>query len=464
VVGYSLERPYEVAQESRRASLWITVICLAIGGALGFVFATRVSRDLSALVRASVNIGQGKLETRVGVKRRDEFGLLGASINRMAESLSATTVSKQYLDNIVHSMGDALIVVNPDRTIRTVNEATLGLLGYVERGLLGQRVDLICGEGPLVDALFEKLVKVGGITSVEMLYADRDGRKIPVSFSGSVILNERGEVEGIVCVAKDITERKRAEEALEVANTQLQEIVQLAENASRHKSEFLSNMSHELRTPLNSVLGFSQLLETQTAGPLTEKQARYVNNILGSGRHLLTLINDILDLSKVEAGKVELQPEPFALPEALAEALTEIRPQATAKRVEFQLEMNNAPPLVTADPVRFKQILLNLLSNAVKFTPDGGRVTVSARPPQDGFVEIAVADTGIGIKAEDIPRLFQPFTQLEAASTKQYQGTGLGLALTKKLVELHGGTIAVGSEGAGKGTTFTVRLPLAISA
>jgi signal transduction histidine kinase len=297
-----------------------------------------------------------------------------------------------------------------------------------------------------------------------MLYADRDGRKIPVSFSGSVILDERGEVEGIVCVAKDITERKRAEEALEVANTQLQEIVQLAENASRHKSEFLSNMSHELRTPLNSVLGFSQLLETQTAGPLTEKQARYVNNILGSGRHLLTLINDILDLSKVEAGKVELQPEPFALPEALAEALTEIRPQATAKRVEFQLEMNNAPPLVTADPVRFKQILLNLLSNAVKFTPDGGRVTVSARPPQDGFVEIAVADTGIGIKAEDIPRLFQPFTQLEAASTKQYQGTGLGLALTKKLVELHGGTIAVGSEGAGKGTTFTVRLPLAISA
>jgi PAS domain S-box-containing protein len=464
VVGYSLERPYEVAQESRRASLWITVICLAIGGALGFVFATRVSRDLSALVRASVNIGQGKLETRVGVKRRDEFGLLGASINRMAESLSATTVSKQYLDNIVHSMGDALIVVNPDRTIRTVNEATLGLLGYEERGLLGQRVDLICGEGPLVDALFEKLVKVGGITSVEMLYADRDGRKIPVSFSGSVILDERGEVEGIVCVAKDITERKRAEEALEVANTQLQEIVQLAENASRHKSEFLSNMSHELRTPLNSVLGFSQLLETQTAGPLTEKQARYVNNILGSGRHLLTLINDILDLSKVEAGKVELQPEPFALPEALAEALTEIRPQATAKRVEFQLEMNNAPPLVTADPVRFKQILLNLLSNAVKFTPDGGRVTVSARPPQDGFVEIAVADTGIGIKAEDIPRLFQPFTQLEAASTKQYQGTGLGLALTKKLVELHGGTIAVGSEGAGKGTTFTVRLPLAISA
>jgi PAS domain S-box-containing protein len=464
VVGYSLERPYEIARESSSASLLITVICLAVGGALGFVFATRMSREVSTLARASLDIGQGKLDTRVGTTRRDELGVLAHSINRMAENLSATTVSKEYVDKIIHSMGDALIVVGPDRAIRTVNEATLGLLRYEEGELLGQRVEVICGEGPLVDGLFEKLVKVGGVANVEMLYTTRDGRKVPVSFSGSVMRDERGEVQGIVCVAKDITERKRAEEALEVANTQLQEVVQLAENASRHKSEFLSNMSHELRTPLNSVIGFSQLLQAKTGGALTEKQARYVSNILTSGRHLLTLINDILDLSKVEAGKVELQPEPFALPEALAGILTDIRPQAKAKGVELQLEMDNAPSLLTADPVRFKQILLNLLSNAVKFTPDGGKVTVSARPPQDGFVEIAVTDTGIGIKTEDTPRLFQPFTQLEAASTKQYQGTGLGLALTKKLVELHGGTIAVSSEGVGKGTTFSVRLPLALSA
>jgi PAS domain S-box-containing protein len=464
VVGYSLEQPYDLARQSSWASILITVICLTIGAALGFLFATRMSREVSTLVRASLDIGQGKLDTRVGVTRRDELGVLAEAINRMAEKLSTTTVSKEYVDKIIHSMGDALIVVNPDRTIRTVNEASLGLLGYEEGELLGQHVGLICGEGPLVDSLFEKLVKVGGITDVEMLYAAGDGRKIPVSFSGSVMRDEQGGVQGIVCVAKDITERKRAEEALEVANTQLQEVVQLAEDASRHKSVFLANMSHELRTPLNSIIGFSQLLQAQTAGPLTEKQARYVNNILVSGQHLLSLINDILDLSKVEAGKIELQPEPFALPEALAGLLTDIRPQAKAKRVEVQLETDNAPPVLTADPVRFKQILLNLLSNAVKFTPDGGKVTVSARPPQDGFVEIAVSDTGIGIKAEDLPRLFQPFTQLEAASTKRYQGTGLGLALTKKLVELHGGTIAVSSEGSGRGTIFSVRLPLAISA
>ncbi|MGB4782828.1 GAF domain-containing sensor histidine kinase, partial [Candidatus Methylomirabilis sp.] len=232
------------------------------------------------------------------------------------------------------------------------------------------------------------------------------------------------------------------------------------EAASRHKSAFLANMSHELRTPLNGILGFSDLLQDPTFGPLNEKQARYLGHIHTSGKHLLALINDLLDLSRVEAGKIELRPETFVLHEALTAALTEIRLQAEAKQLQLELQVDPALTTLTADPVRLKQIVLNLLSNAVKFTPEGGAVTVSAASLTSGWIEIAVQDTGIGIKAEDLSKLFQPFTQLESPVTMRNQGTGLGLALTKHLVELHGGQIAAASDGEGRGSTFTVCLPL----
>jgi signal transduction histidine kinase len=241
-------------------------------------------------------------------------------------------------------------------------------------------------------------------------------------------------------------------------------------------------MSHELRTPLNSILGFSELLTTARHGRLTEKQARYVQNIHTSGEHLLALINDLLDLSKVEAGKIEIRPETFVLSEALVGALTQIRPQADAKDLRLSLHAEEAPLTLNADPLRFKQIVFNLLSNALKFTPNGGTITVTARRGSRGegpgssdasplnpkpstlypgdFIEIAVSDTGIGITAEDLPKLFQPFTQLESPFVKRHQGTGLGLALTKYLVELHGGSIWAESAGEGLGSTFTVCLPL----
>ncbi len=250
------------------------------------------------------------------------------------------------------------------------------------------------------------------------------------------------------------------EARVEERTQELQVAMRRADEASRYKSEFLANMSHELRTPLNSILGFSELLQTKTFGPLNEKQDRFVKNVLVSGRHLLSLINDILDLSKVEAGRLELYPESFVLPEVLKTLLADIRPQAEGKGVQLGLQVDETLELLTADPVRFKQILYNLLSNAVKFTPAGGQVTLAARPAEDAFVEIAVTDTGIGIKAEDLPRLFQEFVQLEAAATKRHEGTGLGLALTKRLVELHGGKIWAESKGEGKGTTFRVRVPL----
>lgn len=262
--------------------------------------------------------------------------------------------------------------------------------------------------------------------------------------------------------------RDRLEFAVEERTRQLQEAKQRAEEASRHKSLFLSNMSHELRTPLNSIIGFAWLLQDPAVSLLNEKQARFARNIATSGGHLLALINDLLDLSKVEAGKLLLQLQPLSLQEAIETAVGAIRLQVEQKQLVLDLSMESELPMVTADATRFRQILYNLLSNAVKFTPAGGRIDIIARTRAGGegfglpcdFVEIAVADSGIGIKSEDLPKLFQIFTQLEPALTKQFQGTGLGLALTKQLVELHGGSIWATSEGQGRGSTFTVRLPL----
>jgi len=260
------------------------------------------------------------------------------------------------------------------------------------------------------------------------------------------------------------------------------------EEANRHKSEFLANMSHELRTPLNAIIGFSELLQDQRFGPLNEKQARYVKNIHRSGQHLLALINDILDFSQVEAGRLRLVPQTLSLAPLLEEALALIRPRALQKSLAVTVTCPSELPPIMADPVRLKQILENLLSNAVKFTPEGGHITVTARqvtvrqgmggghgsggaeepsPLPHGplaprqFIEISVADTGIGIDPEDLPKLFQTFVQLEHPLTKRYEGTGLGLALTKRLVELHGGQIWAASPGQGRGSTFTFTLPIA---
>jgi signal transduction histidine kinase len=265
--------------------------------------------------------------------------------------------------------------------------------------------------------------------------------------------------------AKDLEARvgERTRE-LSAANAELA-------RASRHKSEFLANMSHELRTPLNSIIGFSEVLLGQRAGPLTEKQARYLGHVLRSGKHLLQLISDILDLSKVEAGKLTLQPQALPIPTIIEEVLVITRGFAHQKAQGLHSEIAPDLPTLWADPVRVKQILFNLLSNAVKFTPERGRITLratrvqEARPdapggPVEEWLEVAVRDTGVGIAPEDLPRLFQEFVQLEPVATKQHEGTGLGLALTRRLVALHGGRIWAESAGPGCGACFTVRLPL----
>jgi len=239
---------------------------------------------------------------------------------------------------------------------------------------------------------------------------------------------------------------------LETANAQIAEV-------SRLKSEFLANMSHELRTPLNAILGFSELLRDDLAGKITEKQRKdCLDNIYNSGRHLLSLINDVLDLTKIEAGRMDLVYEEFGVESATREVLNVLRSLAIKKDIEITSSVEPSDALLIADKNKFKQVLYNLLSNAIKFTPPSGKVTVQARA-QDQLLKISVQDSGIGIPKDFQHKIFGAFYQVQSASNREYPGTGLGLALTKKLVELHGGSIGFDSAD-GHGTTFTVELPL----
>jgi len=228
------------------------------------------------------------------------------------------------------------------------------------------------------------------------------------------------------------------------------------EAASRHKSEFLANMSHELRTPLNAIIGFSEVLTERMFGDLNEKQEEYLKDIYAAGQHLLSLINDILDLSKIEAGRMELEVADFSLPAALDNALTLVRERASRRGITLGRAIDDRVGMIRGDERKVKQVLLNLLSNSLKFTPEGGRIDVRAAM-HDGMAEVSVADTGVGIAPEDQDAIFEEFRQVGTAD-KKVEGTGLGLALSRKFIELHGGRIWVQSEP-GKGSTFSFTLP-----
>jgi signal transduction histidine kinase len=258
----------------------------------------------------------------------------------------------------------------------------------------------------------------------------------------------------------DVLKTFATQSALAIQNARLfREIADKSaqlEAASRHKSEFLANMSHELRTPLNAIIGFSEVLNERMFGELNPKQAEYLKDIHASGTHLLSLINDILDLSKVEAGRMELELSDFDLPSAIDNALTLVRERASRREIRLGSTIDERLGMIGGDERKVKQVLLNLLSNALKFTPEGGRIEVGA-VPRDGAVELSVRDTGVGIAPEDQEAVFEEFRQVGASAAKQ-EGTGLGLALCRKFVELHGGKIWVTSQ-LGAGSTFTFTLP-----
>ena len=271
---------------------------------------------------------------------------------------------------------------------------------------------------------------------------------------------------------QEITERGKAEEALRHSKTELEEINRQlnsaiesakdmagqAQAANVAKSDFLANMSHELRTPLNVIMGFTEFILDKQCGDLTPEQEEYLGEVLHGARDLFLLINDILDLTKIEVGKLELELSEVPLPELLSRGLTILKEKASKHNIQLSYEVKEIPASIIADERKLKQIIYNLLANAVKFTPDGGRVRMEAELA-GSFVQVSIADTGIGIKEQDLQRIFYPFEQAESSLSRRFQGTGLGLSLTRSMVELHGGKIWAESEGEGKGAKFFFLMP-----
>lgn len=394
---------------------------------------------------------------------------------REKEALAKASAA-QRLSLVLEAAPDAILEVDPQGRIRRSNTEAERLFGWTRDELLGMPVE------DLVPSRFRSVhnelraeytqhpVRRPMGAGLSLFAVRKDGTEFAVDINLSP-LSVAGE-KSIICVIRDVSQRQAAEDRIRSLNEELgrhsSELAALnqelslrnleVERANHLKSEFLASMSHELRTPLNTILGFSELLAEQTAGALNDKQKRYLQHIQRDGKHLLELINDILDLSKIEAGRLELQLEQFPMAVAVAELLTSIRPLAVAKKLTLDSDLAT-DVLLYADRIRFKEILYNLLSNAIKFTPEGGRVWVEAAQKND-WAEITVGDSGIGIAPEHQEAIFESFRQAGPTTKGVREGTGLGLAITKRLVEHHKGTIRVESEP-GRGSRFQFTMPIA---
>jgi len=378
---------------------------------------------------------------------------------------------------ILNSVGEGIYGMSPDGRMTFINPEATRLLGYKREDLVGQYIHPLIHHTrtngtPYPPEECRALIafKEGTARTVrDEVFWRKDGTRFPVEYTSTPMLGLDNLATGAVVVFRDITERD------EIEKERIARIA--AENANKAKSDFLTNMSHELRTPLNGIIGFADLLQDGIAGALNNDQKEYAGLIHHSGKHLLSLINDILDMAKVEAGKMELQLSHLRLISEIEYAVLMVKERALKHGIAITVD--SQPELeIEADERKLRQILFNLLSNAVKFTPEGGSVCVTAQvasnnelnkhiTPEEGrsgviavkYCEISVTDTGIGIKEEDISKLFREFSQIGDVHTKEYEGTGLGLALTRKLVELHGGSIWVKSKF-GQGSTFTFTIPL----
>ncbi|MDA0525725.1 ATP-binding protein [Methanococcoides alaskense] len=359
--------------------------------------------------------------------------------------------SDEKYSTLVEKGNDGIILIQ-DYVVKFANSKFGEMIGCTKEEVIGiPLLDLISEDyKELVLDRYERRIKNDSTIPYryEIDLLSKDGKKIPVEISASYIEFEGKPAD--MAILRDITERKKAEMTM-------QEKLE-AEAANRSKSKFLANMSHELRTPLNAVIGFSEMLLLGTFGTLNDKQTKYANNINSSGKHLLDVINDILDLSKVEAGRMELHPEEFDVSSAIEEVNILVASIAEKKRIGISTDLTDNTIVVEADKTKFKQILYNLLSNSLKFTPDNGSIVVAANV-KDEMLYVSVKDSGMGIAKEDIGAIFSPFRQLEEMSSKVQQGTGLGLTLVKRFVEMHGGEIWVESE-VNVGSTFTFTMPL----
>jgi PAS domain S-box-containing protein len=380
-----------------------------------------------------------------------------------------------YTRSLIESNLDALMMTDPLGIISDVNQQMMALTGCTRDELIGAPCKKFFTDPLRADAAIQRVLTENKVSDYELTVCAQNGVETVVSYNAATFHDRDRTLQGVFAAARDVTERKRFERALKDKNIEL-------ERASRMKSEFLASMSHELRTPLNAIIGFSEALKDGLMGQTSELQHEYIDDIFSSGQHLLSLINDILDLSKVEAGMMALELDSVDLNSLLSNSLTIVREKAATKSVALELDIGADLGMQQLDVRKTKQIVYNLLSNAVKFSASGGTVTLRARKVTRGavgilpgnwpvhsfpladnehqeFLKICVSDQGIGISPDNMARLFQAFIQIDSSLARKFEGTGLGLAMVKQLAELQGGTVAVASEE-GEGSHFGAWLPL----
>jgi PAS domain S-box-containing protein len=385
---------------------------------------------------------------------------LEQQIREQNRELTDTTA---FMNNVLESSTEySIIAKDLDGKILAWNEGARRNYGYTAEEMVGKQNSQILHAAEDIDAgrvktLLDTAFETGKAEGV-FERVRKNGQRFTASLAVTLRRDASGVPIGYVLISKDITEQKRLEEQLRRKNDELEEQNHRVQEANRLKSEFLANMSHELRTPLNGIIGFAQLMYQEKVGPVSQDHKEYLGDILTSSRHLLQLINDVLDLAKVESGKTEFRPQSVSLTKLIGEVRDILRTLTAEKRIQLNCAVDPEVENVVTDPAKLKQVLYNFLSNALKFTPDDGHVMVRARPEGPDRFRLEVEDTGIGIRAEDFSRLFIEFQQLDASSAKKYQGTGLGLALTRRLVEAQGGKVGVTST-IDRGSTFFAILP-----
>ena len=372
---------------------------------------------------------------------------------RVSERTYELTSERNFISTILDTASALVVVLDHDGRVVRLNRACETLTGYTQNELRGKipwEILVAEDQQEKIRRIFSELIQDARPSQYELEWISKKGDHRLIDWSNSTIKNKKGDVTYVIETGVDITERKAAEQALILARDK-------AEQANRAKSEFLSRMSHEFRTPLNAILGFSQLLESDTEAPLTSIQCESVEEILHAGSHLLDLINEILDLSRIESGRMDLSIEPVAVEPLIRASVSLIQTLAEQRKIRVLVEpVPVEAALVMADAVRLKQVVLNLLSNAIKYNNDGGSVHITCTQEKTDQVWISVIDSGAGMSDEQLAMLFEPFERLDA-DIKAIPGTGIGLALSKRLTEMMGGTVGVSSEK-GEGSTFWICL------